>query len=56
MDIVLGIVGAVVGGVIFSSVLGSGITGLNLWSLIVAIVGALVVVWGYHAMTGRRTL
>lgn len=53
MDIVLGIIGAVVGGVIFAAISGTGITGFNLWSIIVAIVGACIVQWGYRKMTGR---
>jgi uncharacterized membrane protein YeaQ/YmgE (transglycosylase-associated protein family) len=55
LDIALGIVGAIVGGFLFSSVFGmEGITGLNIWSLIVAIIGSIVVLWGYHALAGRR--
>jgi uncharacterized membrane protein YeaQ/YmgE (transglycosylase-associated protein family) len=55
LDIALGIVGAVVGGVLFSAVLGTeGITGLNIWSLIVAVVGSVVVLLVYHAVAGRR--
>ena len=55
LDIALGIVGAIVGGFLFSGVFGmEGITGLNVWSLIVAIVGSVVVLWGYHALQGRR--
>jgi uncharacterized membrane protein YeaQ/YmgE (transglycosylase-associated protein family) len=55
LDIALGIVGAIVGGFLFSGVFGmEGITGLNIWSLIVAIIGSIVVLWGYHAMAGRR--
>jgi uncharacterized membrane protein YeaQ/YmgE (transglycosylase-associated protein family) len=55
LDIALGIVGAVVGGFLFSGVFGvEGITGLNVWSLIVAIIGSIVVLWGYHALAGRR--
>lgn len=54
MDIVLGIVGAIVGGVIFSAFGATGITGLNIYSLIVAVIGSIVVLWGYHAITGRR--
>ena len=55
LDIALGIVGAIVGGFIFSGVFGmEGITGLNIWSLIVAIIGSIVVLWGYHALAGRR--
>ncbi|MCG7505114.1 GlsB/YeaQ/YmgE family stress response membrane protein [Mesorhizobium retamae] len=54
MDIVLGIVGAIVGGVIFSAFGATGVTGLNIYSLIVAVIGAVVVLWGYHAFSGRR--
>jgi uncharacterized membrane protein YeaQ/YmgE (transglycosylase-associated protein family) len=55
LDIALGIVGAVVGGLLFSGVLGTeGITGLNIWSLIVAIIGSVVVLFAYHALAGRR--
>ena len=55
LDIALGIVGAIVGGFLFSGVFGmEGITGLNIWSLIVAIIGSIVVLWGYHAVAGRR--
>lgn len=56
MDIVLGIVGAIVGGVIFSQIFGSGITGLNIWSLIVAVAGSVIVLWAYHQFSGRRSL
>jgi len=56
MDIVLGIVGAVVGGFLFSAVGSTGVTGFNIWSLIVAVIGAVVVLWIYHAVTGRRSL
>ncbi|MGO9685836.1 MAG: GlsB/YeaQ/YmgE family stress response membrane protein [Steroidobacteraceae bacterium] len=54
LDIALGIVGAIVGGVLFSAFGMQGITGLNIWSMIVAIVGAIVVLFGYHAVAGRR--
>ena len=54
MDIALGVVGAIVGGLIFSSLLGtSGVTGLNIWSLIVSVIGAIVVLWIYHALVAR---
>lgn len=56
MDIVLGIVGAVVGGFIFNFFGAAGVTGVNIYSLIVAVVGAVVVLWIYHAMTGRRAV
>jgi uncharacterized membrane protein YeaQ/YmgE (transglycosylase-associated protein family) len=50
LDIVLGIVGAIVGGWLFSMFGASGVTGLNLYSLAVAIVGAIVVLVVYHAI------
>jgi uncharacterized membrane protein YeaQ/YmgE (transglycosylase-associated protein family) len=56
LDIVLGIVGAIVGGLIFSAFGAAGVTGLNIYSLIVAVVGAVVVLWAYHQFTGSRTL
>jgi uncharacterized membrane protein YeaQ/YmgE (transglycosylase-associated protein family) len=54
VDIVLGIVGAVVGGFIFSAVGASRVTGFNLYSLVVAVIGAIVVLVLYHAVAGRR--
>jgi len=53
IDIVLGIVGAIVGGFLFSLFGAAPVTGLNIYSLIVAVVGAMVVLWVYHAVTGR---
>lgn len=38
----VGIVGALIGGAIFSALGGSGVTGFNLWSLIVAVVGSII--------------
>jgi uncharacterized membrane protein YeaQ/YmgE (transglycosylase-associated protein family) len=55
MDIVLGIVGAVVGGYLFSALGSSGVTGFNLWSMFVAVIGAVVILWLYHAITGRTS-
>ena len=56
LDIVLGVVGAVVGGFLFSTFGASPVTGLNIYSLVVAVVGAIVVLFVYHAVFGRRTL
>jgi uncharacterized membrane protein YeaQ/YmgE (transglycosylase-associated protein family) len=56
LDIVLGIVGAFVGGFLFSLVGAEGVTGLNIYSMLVAIAGSVVVLWLYHAMMGRRTI
>ena len=54
MDIVLGIIGAVVGGFIFNFFGHTGVTGLNIPSLIVAVIGAIVVLLIYHAVVRRR--
>ncbi len=53
LDIILGIVGAVVGGWVFSLFGGFGVSGLNLHSLLVAIVGAVLVLVIYHAIRGK---
>ena len=50
LDIVLGVVGSVVGGWLFSMFGASGVTGLNLYSLIVAVIGAVIVLVAYHAV------
>jgi len=55
LTILLGIVGAVVGGWLAGSVLGiADVTGLNITSIIVAVVGAIIVVAIYRAVAGRR--
>ena len=48
LDIVLGVIGALVGGYLFELVGHTGVTGLNLYSMFVAIVGAVVVLVVYH--------
>jgi uncharacterized membrane protein YeaQ/YmgE (transglycosylase-associated protein family) len=55
MDIVLGIVGAVVGGFIFEQFGAAGVTGFNLYSMVVAIVGAIILLVIYHAIFSRRS-
>jgi len=54
MDIVLGVVGAVVGGFIFNFFGHSAPSGINLYSIFVAVIGAIVVLLAYHAVAGRR--
>lgn len=54
LDIVLGIVGAIVGGFLFNALGSHGVTGLNVWSMLVAVIGAIVVLWVYHAILARR--
>jgi uncharacterized membrane protein YeaQ/YmgE (transglycosylase-associated protein family) len=50
LDIVLGIVGAVAGGWLFNTFGAAGVTGLNLYSLLVAVVGAVLLLVLYHAI------
>lgn len=54
VDIILGIVGAVVGGFLFNSFGQAGVTGFNIWSMFVAVIGAVVVLVIYHALVGGR--
>jgi uncharacterized membrane protein YeaQ/YmgE (transglycosylase-associated protein family) len=56
LDIVLGIVGAVVGGYLFTAFGAAGVTGFNIYSLIVAVIGSIVVLVLYHAIFGRRSI
>lgn len=56
MDIVLGVIGAFVGGFLFNFFGHSGVTGFNLYSALVATLGAIVVLFLYHMIAGRRTL
>lgn len=53
-DILLGIVGAVIGGWIFNAVGSAGVTGFNLWSLFVAVIGAVALLVVWHAL--RRSV
>jgi len=50
LDIILGVVGAVVGGWVFSLFGAHGVSGLNLHSLIVAVIGAVLILVVYHAI------
>jgi uncharacterized membrane protein YeaQ/YmgE (transglycosylase-associated protein family) len=50
LDIVLGIIGALVGGWLFTTFGARGVTGLNLYSLLVAVAGAIVVLVVFHAL------
>ena len=56
LDLLLGVVGAFVGGFLFTRFGAPGVTGLNLYSILVAIIGAVVVLFIYHAIAGRRSL
>jgi uncharacterized membrane protein YeaQ/YmgE (transglycosylase-associated protein family) len=55
VDIVVGMVGAVVGGYL-ASALGIGdVNGVNLTSIVIATIGAIIVLVVVHALRGRRT-
>jgi uncharacterized membrane protein YeaQ/YmgE (transglycosylase-associated protein family) len=56
LDIILGIVGAIVGGFLFTFFGAEPVTGLNIYSIIVAVIGAIVVLVIYHTIVGRRTI
>ena len=53
LDIVLGIVGAVAGGWLFNAFGMNGVTGFNLYSLMVSVAGASLLLVGYHTLMGR---
>jgi len=53
IDIALGIVGAFVGGFLFTDFGSHGVTGLNLWSLFVAVLGSVAVLALFHAFRRR---
>jgi uncharacterized membrane protein YeaQ/YmgE (transglycosylase-associated protein family) len=54
LDIILGIVGGLIGGWAFAAMGSTGVTGFNLWSLFVAVIGAVAVLLIYHTVV-RRT-
>lgn len=54
INLVLGIVGSLVGGWVFSALGAVPVTGFNLWSLFVSVVGAVIVLVVYHALAGRK--
>jgi uncharacterized membrane protein YeaQ/YmgE (transglycosylase-associated protein family) len=54
LDIILGVIGAFVGGWLFSTFGMTGVTGLNIYSMVVAVIGAVVVLVLYHALVRRR--
>jgi uncharacterized membrane protein YeaQ/YmgE (transglycosylase-associated protein family) len=55
LDIVLGVIGAFVGGFLFNMFGAAGVSGLNLYSMLVAVIGSIVVLVIYHALVRRRS-
>lgn len=54
LDILLGIAGAVIGGWLFSVLGASGVSGVNLYSILVAVIGSVIFLIAYHALFRRR--
>jgi uncharacterized membrane protein YeaQ/YmgE (transglycosylase-associated protein family) len=55
-DIGLGVAGAIVGGFLFGLLGATGVTGFNIHSLIVAVIGSILVLSLYHMTVGRRAV
>jgi uncharacterized membrane protein YeaQ/YmgE (transglycosylase-associated protein family) len=55
VTMLIGIVGAFLGGFLGNLITGSGLNGFSLWSILLAIVGALILLWIYRAATRTRT-
>jgi uncharacterized membrane protein YeaQ/YmgE (transglycosylase-associated protein family) len=53
-DIIIGIIGAFIGGWVFHQFGEPGVNGLTLWSIVVAFVGAAILLFVIRALTGRR--
>ncbi len=53
-DLIVGVIGAFVGGYIFNDFGHSGVTGLNIGSIVVAFVGAVVFLWGLRQLSRSR--
>jgi uncharacterized membrane protein YeaQ/YmgE (transglycosylase-associated protein family) len=56
MDILVGIVGAFIGGFLFNQFGTAGVTGFNVWSIFVAFTGAVVLLAVLRLLSGRRRL
>jgi len=55
-DIIIGILGALAGGFLFSLIGQPGVTGFNLWSIFVAFIGAVVLLFALRLVTGNRRI
>jgi len=53
-NIVVGIVGGLLGGFVFGLLGGPGVTGFNLWSFVVALVGAVILLFLWRLITGKK--
>jgi uncharacterized membrane protein YeaQ/YmgE (transglycosylase-associated protein family) len=55
VTILIGIAGALVGGFIFGLLGGSGVTGFNIWSIVIATIGAIILLAIYRLVASRAT-
>ena len=55
VTMLIGIVGAFIGGFIGNMITGNGVSGLTLWSILLAVVGAMILLWIYRMTTRSRT-
>lgn len=53
-NIIVGVIGGVIGGVVMNLAGGAGVTGFNLWSLFVAVIGAVILLWIINAVSRRK--
>lgn len=54
LNVVIGIIGALIGGFVVNLLGGSGVTGFNLWSFVVAVVGAVILLWLVNLFSGKK--
>ncbi|HRN90502.1 MAG TPA: GlsB/YeaQ/YmgE family stress response membrane protein [Candidatus Saccharibacteria bacterium] len=55
-NIIVGIIGGLVGGFILNLFGVDGVTGFNLWSLLVALLGAVIALWIWKMISGKKTV
>ena len=55
VTILIGIVGAFLGGFLGNMIAGSGLNGFSLWSILLAVIGAILLLWIYRVATRNRT-
>jgi len=55
-DIVVGVIGGFIGGFLFHAIGEVGMTGLSIWNIFVAFVGAVVLLYVIRFFNGRRNI
>lgn len=54
ITMVIGIIGAFLGGFLGNMITGSGLSGFSLWSILLAVLGAMLLLWIYRMATRSR--